>query len=147
MKGGRHLRGGLSGGLWFEGSTSLDDGQWHHIAAVYAGRNLAQGMPDLRLFIDGKRESGQWVWNEPIDRHPGGGIRVSTETREEEGAEPLMIGKPLHGRHTFRGELDEIYVIAGALEVEAVQGLWKSNRLDLSKPRQNEGLDLAAAQP
>ncbi len=124
------------GGFWFEGTTSLDDGQWHHVAAVYTGQNLPSGMPDLRLFIDGKREAGEWVWNEPIDRKEGN-VRVRTETRVEEGAEPLMIGKPLHDRNSFRGELDEIYVIAGALETEAVQTLWQSNRLDLAKPRKD----------
>ena len=134
------------GGLWLEGSTSLDDGRWHHVAAVYAGRNLPGGMPDLRLFVDGREESASWMWNEPIDREQGK-TRVRTETREKSGASPLRIGKPLHDRYSFRGELDEIYVISGALEAEAVQTLWKRNHLDLADPRQEEGRVGKSAEP
>ena len=90
------------------------------------------------------------MWNEPIDRDDGdenGEVRVRTDTLEDAGAKPLRIGKALHDRYSFRGELDEIYVIAGALEAEAVQALWKSNRMELAQPRQEEDRDAASAKP
>lgn len=131
------------GGLWMEGGTALDDGKWHHVAAVYAGRNLPDGMPDLRLYVDGNPELGNWKWNDPIDRSDGA-VRVRTDRRKEIGAHPLTVARSIRrsGSQTyFKGKIDEIYVIAGALRPVDIRNLWQNNRFDpgpatLTAPRQ-----------
>lgn len=130
------------GGLWMEGRTRLDDGRWHHVAAVYAGRNMPDGMPDLRLYVDGRAESGTWVSNPPIDRLDGR-VRVRTEERKEIGAQPLILGRTIHppseGPNYFKGEIDELYVVAGALRPQDIRGLWQHNRFESAPPIQIVG--------
>ena len=41
----------------FEGSTPLDDAQWHHLAIVSTGHRFANGDPEFTCYIDGKEEA------------------------------------------------------------------------------------------
>ena len=50
------LAGVSFGDADFDGSTPIDDGQWHHLAIVSHGRSSAEDVPEFTCYVDGRRE-------------------------------------------------------------------------------------------
>jgi hypothetical protein len=70
------------------GQAALGDGQWHHVAVSYDGR-------ELRAFVDGKSVARQQQCGGPLNYH-GGGL--------------FWLGVPDAGRPGFVGDVDEVRV-------------------------------------
>ena len=65
---------------WFQGTTRLDDNQWHHFVAIYSGKTTDFDLPDVKIFIDGQEEPLKYLNKYSIDEE-----HVSSYTR----AKPL----------------------------------------------------------
>jgi Concanavalin A-like lectin/glucanases superfamily len=92
------------------GTTPVNDGEWHHLAAM----RTPEGK--VFLYLDGKPEPiGRTGWGRNVDR--AGTDDVTTQ-------DPLLIGK--HGClqvSFFTGELDEVRIYDRALSESEVMGL------------------------
>lgn len=107
------------------GVTDLRDGNWHHCAVVmYRDKRRPDRFPVL-LYVDGKMEA---ALNKAVY-----GVRTGAGS----DARKIWIGRSLgHGRRDrpykgtgfFRGDLDEVYVFEGSLNLKQIQELMKFNR-------------------
>ena len=121
------------GGFWYYfPEVVLDDDQWHHLAVVYEGKPDARGFPATRLYLDGIRVIGRTDHHSGLDLDRDGSVIVDTQT-----SVPLMIGGGLSSKSAsgidsnahFIGRIDELYLIQGAIDEEAVLRLMRENRL------------------
>ncbi len=83
--------------------TSINDGQWHHVAAV---RERASGA--IRLFVDGKQEAAGTAGKQSLT-----------------APQSLMVGRLQTGIHAFRGSITDVRVYDRVLSGEEVDGLAK----------------------
>ncbi len=86
---------------WFTGSTSVDDGQWHHVAATYDGAAM-------RLYVDGQLDASA--------------PRTGTI---QTGSSAILIGARADGTNAsnFPGLIDELGVYdrpLGSAEIQAL---------------------------
>ncbi len=93
------------GGGRVAGSTAVNDGRWHHIAAV-SGGGSASG---IRLYVDGRREILSSTSSVSISTSGGGLATIGSF--DEEG--PF-----------FAGLIDDVRIYAAALDDAAVEGLY-----------------------
>ncbi len=105
------------------GSTNLKDGQWHHVAIVYHGEEVADVTTHIKLYVDGRLET-------LTGRRPQ---RIFTDISSA-GAMPLTLGRYIDARrekpdHYFQGDIDDLHIIDGALPPSAIQQLFTENRL------------------
>lgn len=110
------------GVVWLNGSTPLNDGQWHQIVAATTGETLASGLPEAQLYVDGRKELARY----------GGDIKLSaslpmdTDTITEK-ASPLVIGKSVTNRRRdlsfFEGEIDELEIFDAYLTEDEIPAL------------------------
>jgi len=112
----------VSFGEWFaDGATELADGRWHHLAVVYRG-NLAPGIPDVVAYVDGQAEELSPVRESPSPIP----TPISTETLGPHSM-PLSIGRyelpPNPSDHFLRAAIDDLHIIAGALDAEEIRAL------------------------
>ena len=117
--------------VWFEGNTRIDDGQWHHIAAVYTGGNRADGAPDVLLYVDGAKEDTTLQKMPAVS--PTGMNRVNTDTSSHD-ALPLSVFCHLYGAPDgIRNpvEIDELFVFPGAITPDQIANLMRSNSPDV----------------
>ncbi|MGE9270699.1 MAG: LamG-like jellyroll fold domain-containing protein, partial [Verrucomicrobiales bacterium] len=102
----------------------LDDGVWHHIAVVYYGMVRQDGQPELSIFVDGKRQ----------EKFFGGkrlSLREVNTVTDASDSMPLLIGKSTTSQaRSFYGDIDELYVVEGALSDESVAKLAAGKALD-----------------
>lgn len=102
----------------YTGTTPLDDGKWHHVAAVYRGPGY-NPRDAVELYVDGHREKLNSEYSEvPTNRRP-----PSTKPRLMQ----MMIGyTPLpYPQRGFRGEIDDIYIFEAALKPARIRALAK----------------------
>lgn len=115
-------------GYAFEGSIPLSRGKWHHLVVSTTGLLDAEGWPVADFYVDGVRDS---VVNWEQRRHDGRGDFDTFSGFPE--ARPMVVGMglagPLAKRQIFRGELDELYVICGAIDAESVRELYLENKI------------------
>lgn len=97
-----------AGRLFATPAVELDDGVWHHVAAVKAGTTLT-------LYLDGQ-PAGTAAAPEVVRTRA---IQVGV------GANPLF-----HGGEVFRGRIDDAAFHAEALAAEDVRALYDSTRPD-----------------
>jgi ferric-dicitrate binding protein FerR (iron transport regulator) len=121
------LRIGASDGS-VVGTTDLRDGKWHHVAAVMYGGARANTATHVLLYVDGNLE--------PASRK---GVREIVTDTENAGhgifagrnigyrGQPLEQLRP--GGPFFRGLVDEVFIVAGALSQEQIQRILRENRL------------------
>ena len=86
---------------WFAGSTSVDDGQWHHVAATYDGATM-------KVYVDGHLDGSV--------PHTGNG---------QTGTSAILIGARSDGTNAsnFPGMIDELSVYNRALSSAEIQAL------------------------
>lgn len=117
------LRAGTGRGA-VVGSTDLRDGKWHHLAAVMYGGAAPSTATHVLLYVDGvlestTRKSVRVIHTEPATEPHGIwlGRNLSVESPDPSGA------------RFFRGDLDEVEIIAAALDQPAIRGLMEGNAL------------------
>jgi hypothetical protein len=103
------------------GTTDLRDGRWHHVAVVLYEGSPANVATHILLYVDGKLEPAALKAAHTID----------TDTASD-AAQHVAFGKntairsaddPRPAPHTFRGQIDEVFVCAGALSEQEIRHL------------------------
>ncbi len=113
----------LSWGVtWLDGSTPLNDGQWHHVVVATTGKTLPSGLPDGHLYVDGRPEQSHYDGAENLTTSPP----MDTDTTPPK-AVPMIIGRSLTASNGvlsyFEGEIDELEIFDGYLSEEDVRML------------------------
>ncbi len=91
---------GVSGD-WLRGTSDLNDGQWHHVAATYDGS--AQ-----KIYVDGVMQNST-----------GGGLNIL------QGTSPVSIGAR-GSSNPFSGALDEVSLYNRALSAAEIQAIYNA---------------------
>lgn len=119
------LRVGAHGGQ-IVGATDLRDGRWHHVAVVLYAASRADIGKHVLIYLDGRLE--------PISRR----ALHELDTRIEDSAHGVWLGRNLSyragstgNRHGgfFRGGLDEVFIVSGALGRDEIRHLMEKNRM------------------
>lgn len=95
------------------GTTSINDGAWHHVAVVLAN----DGSPDISeavLYVDGVRESAGGVLSCPVNTS---------------GANEVKIGVDISGINSFfAGLMDDVYIFNIALSEAQIKDLYTGSQ-------------------
>jgi ferric-dicitrate binding protein FerR (iron transport regulator) len=113
------IRTEVQGGFQI-GSTNLLDGRWHHVAIVFLGGPGAGTASHLRHYVDGRLEQTTAVKSRAISTVVSGPAAL-----------PLSIGRRIEASpyfRTFKGELDELYILPTALTPEQIKALYLANQ-------------------
>lgn len=106
-----------------DGTTSIADNQWHHVAYVFSGKIHKNGLPDIQFYIDGNPE--------PISKSYADKSYAYTMASVFQ-KQPVTFAADLfrkgHPRQIFTGQLDEVFLIKGALNAKEVKTLKETNR-------------------
>ena len=94
------------------GETSLADNQWHHIGVVL-GPSESPRVQDVRIYIDGRLEPANRIFDGPIDTLAGADVRFGMRA----GPAVLPDWTP------FNGLLDELRIDGRALTAEEIAEL------------------------
>ncbi|MBK1881310.1 hypothetical protein JIN85_02720 [Luteolibacter pohnpeiensis] len=108
------------GGDRFYDSHVLDDGHWHHLAAIYTGKTHEDGLPDCSLYLDGELCK--------LEHQFGAGGKPYTNTVDTltggPGDGPLRMGYGITpDLPKFEGMLDEIYIYQGVIDEKIINSL------------------------
>ncbi|MFC1691007.1 LamG-like jellyroll fold domain-containing protein [Nanoarchaeota archaeon] len=99
-------------------SGSINDGNWHHIAATYNGS-------EMRLYVDGKLNATNTSFS--------GSLPTNTD--------PVWIGRnydPENSTGYFNGTIDEVQIYPAALSAQQIKALY-NNRTDLIVSQETSG--------
>ncbi|HUR57477.1 MAG TPA: LamG-like jellyroll fold domain-containing protein [Opitutaceae bacterium] len=110
------------GGGHAVGTTSLRDGKWHHVAVYFAMGDGRDGVPQVKLYVDGRLESSAIV---------PGTVRAPGGTGDMAVTDVVWLGYRLTGKmegRRFRGDLDELFIADRALEPNEIVALMRDNR-------------------
>lgn len=102
------LRAEVQGGYMY-GTTSLDDGRWHHIAVVLKEDDNTN-ITDVRLYVDGEQETIGDYSSQQIDTASGYDVK---------------IGKHISNEVYFDGLIDDVRIYNRALSNEQIQELYE----------------------
>jgi hypothetical protein len=105
------------------GSTSLRDGQWHHIAVVFVTDD--DDRVQVHQYVDGRLE--QTTIRAARKRIPAGAEESADVTKDT-----IWLGHHVGLRKTtgnFRGQLDELFVFDRPLLPHEIVGLMTTNKL------------------
>jgi len=95
-------------------TTPIADGQWHHVAAVFANDG-SPNVSDVRLFVDGRRETPS---------------RITPRTIDTSGAQAVSLGSFGSGTNFFfEGLIDEARIYARALSDAEIETVYRSQAL------------------
>lgn len=81
------------------GSTRVDDGRWHHVAAVWQDDG-SPDVQDVQLYVDGQLEAISASQSRSINTASNADVR---------------IGQDFNGNRTFNGVMDDVRVYSAAL--------------------------------
>lgn len=101
------------GNAYAVGSTNICDGQWHHVVAVYKGGTSKKLANTVSIYIDGNLDH--------LSARKDGIPYINTNSAS---SRPLSIGSM-----EYACDIDELYVIEGALSQDEVMQLFTKNRL------------------
>jgi len=112
----QHLRCEVQNG-YIIGSTSLNDGQWHHIAIVIDDfdNNGTTNINEAKLYVDGTLET------------ISGSSGQSMNTDNSIGV--YLGGSPHTSAANFNGDIDDLRIFQGALDATAIQELFNTDKL------------------
>lgn len=126
--------------VWLEGSTNLADGKWHHLVWIYSGKLRSDQTPDVACYCDGQPERLITGVNAPDLAHSP--IKIDTVVDDEKSV-PVILGGSLLSiddkESLFPGEMDEVYVIEGAITPAAARRLFLENRFVPETPTNTSG--------
>ena len=117
--------------LWLEGSTPIDDSNWHHIAVVYTGRSLSTGDPEILCYVDGVPDRMTRNTSENPPKDSKGAIIFDTVTSGP-AAIPLTLFTDMYSDRRMpepspRLSIDELFVIQSALSEQQIGHLIRQN--------------------
>ncbi|MFM2241865.1 MAG: hypothetical protein RLZ97_720 [Verrucomicrobiota bacterium] len=124
------VAGASLGGYWIKGTTRIDDDRWHHLAITASGRQLPDGRPEMRLFVDGREENVTAFWTaglQPSETEP---LVMATDTTHPEALPLSVLSQLFPGGqrgHEFPASIDELRVIEGVPTPADIQALSRSN--------------------
>ena len=96
------VMGGAGGG-----STKINDGQWHHAAAVFEA-NETPDTNDIRLYVDGNLEKRSILQNCAVNTAAGDNVRIG-----------CCANRP------FAGLIDDVQIFSAALSDEQIKELYE----------------------
>ena len=111
------------GELWLTSKKPLPSDKWIHVVVTSTGLKNEQGCPTAKFYLDGELMSAEYSKLNGNFLESGSG--TLTETRS---AIPLLIGSDLidkNLRNTLHAQIDELYIIDGAINEQQVQQ-WKN---------------------
>jgi len=88
-------------------TSSINDGQWHHIGVTYNGNELANG---VRIYVDGSIAITTTI----LDNFPASGSILNNI--------PLHLGNRLNA-NTFNGQMDELLIFNKELTASEIASL------------------------
>lgn len=109
------------------GTTPLRDGQWHHIAIVLAHHPHTPQKLQIKQYVDGRLDT---VSARHVAKRIGSGQPAQEKFLSTKN-ETLWIGRSPNGtgQHSFRGMIDELYIVDRALAQKEIRMLMGQNRL------------------
>jgi hypothetical protein len=113
-------------GGYVTGTTDLRDGKWHHVTSLFIGGQYADIATHVRHYIDGRLEGASG----DLPR------RIDTELAHPRSVPVIMGRKVDYDRRdgktyrTFKGDLDEVLIVDGALEPRQILNLVRQNRFE-----------------
>ena len=124
------VAGASIGGYWIKGRTRIDDDRWHHLAITASGRQLPDGRPELRLFVDGREEVATPFWTSGLQPSPTEPMVMDTDVTHPDSF-PLSLLTHLFAEpgsaHAFPASIDELLVVEGLLSPERIGLLSREN--------------------
>lgn len=121
------------GAYELRGNTPIADGQWHHIAHVYAGRAKSNGDPEMYSYIDGNLEKTSHLVAPNAPRDSDGNILLNTQVNTNDSV-PLKVfdhlWKTRRESYKIAPSIDELYVFHGALSSGQVKRLYLKNEVN-----------------
>ena len=106
------------------GTTTLRDGQWHHIAVIFTPGDDLHSLVQVKQYVDGRLESSTIVRG-TLSTRAGTGDATLTDT--------VWLGYRLTGTRQegrrFRGDLDELFIVNRPLQPQEIVSLLETNRL------------------
>jgi ferric-dicitrate binding protein FerR (iron transport regulator) len=116
------------GGGYALGTTSLRDGQWHHIAVAFVPGETADVPVQVKQYVDGRLE-GEGYPSLPGEKEDNTPSSVDDPKTVND---TLWLGcrLGLNGprKNHFRGDMDELYIANRALEPREIVELMKNNQ-------------------
>ncbi|NJN78200.1 MAG: LamG domain-containing protein [Saprospiraceae bacterium] len=112
INGNGTIRAEVNGGYVY-GTTNVADGQWHHVACVLSGSNIA----NAQLYVDGVLET--------VGANQTQTVNTNTTTN-------LTIGYGLNNTY-FDGLMDEVRIWNTTLSAATIQN-WMHRTVDVSHP-------------
>ncbi len=117
---------GWYGGMYLVEKEAERNGDWIHLACVYTGRELANGLPEMIFYINGQRRL-----HHKHARYKGSYINTDISSLE---AKSVRMGASLAASvsdKTVDGDLDELYIFRGALNESEIKHLMIHNELKI----------------
>lgn len=111
---------------WYDGTTTLMADRWHHLVFIYHGRLLANGLPDVAIYVNGRKSGLLYKGGREVGGDPG---RIDTET-DTSRSKPLLIGKSPGELRTFSGDIDELFIFSGVLQESEIIDLYEAKKPD-----------------
>ena len=128
---GSAVAGVSFGAYHLDGTTPLNDDEWHHLAVVYTGRLRPNGEPELTCYLDGRPETMVRKSSLEIVAGPDGKVTIDTATfSRNQDAIPVTlfpdgwdVPRPRH----MPLSIDELYIFETALDEGQVKRLYQHN--------------------
>lgn len=105
------------------GSTDLRDGQWHHVAVVYAPPSAGRGPGAVLMYVDGQLERRSFGPTQ---------VRLSTDNTSSR-SELVQFGRQVlltsRQREYFKGAIDEVFIVGAALTGDEIRHLMRNHAM------------------
>jgi len=122
------------GRWWCSGTTNLAGGQWHGLAVTYSGGTDENGLPEVKLYVNGELEPHRTTDDRRSQQHQP--IEIDTRI-DGPDATPMTLGRtqkrvgagnPERPHHYFEGEIDEVFIFEGVLGPDEIRRLHRDKR-------------------
>ncbi len=125
---GRQLLIGFGGNWLSSPFLDIPSDAWQHVAVTYDGELTKEGEPHVILYLNGLKQELTFYSDFSSDSP------VNIDTRSET---PLLFGavlpfkpnEPISQNKLLKAQLDEVFIIQGAIDQSTVKQLIKTNRL------------------
>lgn len=117
------------------GSTTLNDGEWHHVVSVFTGGKNSDAGANVLHYVDGKLEKRSLIMSRSVDtstdseNHYPVCIGLGIEVPASKNIESLVSNSKLQEARlpTFKGQIDELFLFNAALTPDEIIRLMETN--------------------